>query len=87
MIQTFFWFATPAGFISVIGVLFSDALIIKTGVKHHSMDAIVTGVLYIIFGFVTTPIGYFIILTLFHIYCSGIWHDRNIYLDEQLVPT
>jgi OFA family oxalate/formate antiporter-like MFS transporter len=59
-------YATPAGFISVIGVLFFGRLIIKTGVKKlTAWTLIVTGVLYIIFGFVTTPIGYFIILTLF----------------------
>ena len=66
VIQTFFGLCYPAGFISVIGVLFFGRLIIKTGVKKlTAWTLIVTGVLYIIFGFVTTPIGYFIILTLF----------------------
>ena len=59
-------FATPAGIIAVIGGILFGRLVIKTGVrKLGGFSLILTGVLYALFGFVTSPILYFICLTAF----------------------
>ena len=59
-------FATPAGIVGVVGGILFGRLCIKTGVrKLCSWALIVTGVLYAIFGYVMTPVMYFIVLTAF----------------------
>ena len=59
-------FATPAGIIAVIGGILFGRMIIKTGVRKMGGCAlIVTGVLYALFGFVSSPAMYFICLTAF----------------------
>ena len=59
-------FATPAGIVGVVGGIIFGRLCIKTGVrKLCSWALIVTGVLYAIFGYVMTPVMYFIVLTAF----------------------
>ena len=57
-------FATPAGIIGVIGGILFGRLVIKTGVrKLCSWALIITGVLYAIFGFSSTPAMYLITLS------------------------
>lgn len=59
-------FATPAGIIAVIGGILFGRLIIRTGVRKMGGCAlIVTGVLFALFGFVSSPALYFICLTAF----------------------
>lgn len=59
-------FATPAGFISVIGGVLFGHLVLKWNVrKVASLTMILVGILYLAFGYVTTPILYFICLTAF----------------------
>lgn len=59
-------FATPAGFISVIGGVLFGQLVMKKGVRRvGSMAMILVGVLYALFGFCSTPILYLIDLTAF----------------------
>ncbi len=59
-------FATPAGIIAVIGGILFGRMLIKTGVRKMSGFAlIVTGILYAVFGSVTSPVMYLICLTAF----------------------
>ena len=59
-------FATPAGIIAVVGGILFGRMIMKTGVRKMGCFAlIVTGVLYGIFGFVSSPAMFFICLTAF----------------------
>lgn len=59
-------FATPAGFISVAGGILFGQLVMKWNVrKVASVTMIIVGILYMVFGFVNTPILYFICLTAF----------------------
>ena len=57
-------FATPAGVIGVIGGVVFGRICIKTGVRKMSAwSLIITGVLYAIFGYSSTPVMYLITLT------------------------
>lgn len=57
-------FATPAGVIGVIGGIVFGRICIKTGVRKMSAWALIlTGILYAIFGFCSTPALYLIVLT------------------------
>ncbi|MBQ9031781.1 MAG: MFS transporter [Parasporobacterium sp.] len=59
-------YATPAGFISVLSTFLFGRLVIKWGVKKMTaLVLILTGIFYCFFGMVTTPVMYFIVLTLF----------------------
>ena len=59
-------FATPAGIIAVIGGILFGRMIIKTGVRKMSGFAlIVTGILYAVFGFSSSPVMYLVCLTAF----------------------
>jgi len=59
-------FATPAGIIAVIGGILFGRMVIKTGVRKMAGFAlIITGILYALFGFVTSPAMYFVCLTAF----------------------
>lgn len=56
-------FGTPAGLIGVVGGILFGRLVIKTGVRTLcSWALIITGVLYCIFGYASTPVMYFIVL-------------------------
>lgn len=65
--NTILGYATPAGVIGVIGGIFFGRLIIKTGVrKLSSVTLVLTGVIYMMFGYLgKTHAAYFIFLTLF----------------------
>lgn len=64
--NTLLGYATPAGIIGVVGGVIFGRLVIKTGVRQLcSWSLIVSGILYAIFGFVTSPVMYFIVLTAF----------------------
>ncbi len=57
-------FATPAGIIGIVGGILFGRLVIKTGVRTlTSWALIITGVLYAVFGFCSTPVTYFIALS------------------------
>lgn len=59
-------FATPAGVIAVVGGILFGRMVIKTGVrKLAGFSLILTGALYAVFGFVSSPVLYFICLTAF----------------------
>ena len=59
-------YATPAGIIGVLGGIIAGRLVLKTGVKKLTgICLIITGALYIVFGFVQTPAMFFLLLTLF----------------------
>lgn len=59
-------YATPAGIIGVVGGVLFGRLVIKTGVRQLcSWALIVSGILYAIFGFSSSPVMYFIVLTAF----------------------
>ena len=64
--NTLLGFATPAGIIGVVGGILFGRLIIKTGARTLSaITLIITGLLYIWFGRVSSPAQFFICLTLF----------------------
>lgn len=65
--NTILGYATPAGIIGVIGGILAGRLIMKTGArKMAAVTLIVTGVIYMLFGYLaTTHISYLIFLTLF----------------------
>ena len=59
-------YATPAGVIGVLGGIIAGRLVLKTGVKKLTgICLIITGALYIVFGFTQSPAMFFILLTLF----------------------
>ncbi len=59
-------FATPAGIIGVIGGVLFGRMVIKTGVrKLCAWTLIVSGVIYGLFGFCSTPVTYLLALTAF----------------------
>lgn len=61
--NTLLGFATPAGILGVIGGIVFGRLCVKTGVRKLSgWTLIVTGILYAIFGFCSTPVMYLIVL-------------------------
>lgn len=61
--NTLLGFATPAGILGVIGGIVFGRVCVKTGVRKLSgWTLIVTGVLYAVFGFCSTPIMYLIVL-------------------------
>ena len=56
--------ATPAGVIGVLGGVVFGHICMKTGVRLMSgISLIIAGILYIIFGFTSTPVLYLIVLT------------------------
>lgn len=56
--------ATPAGVIGVLGGVVFGHICMKTGVRLMSgISLIIAGILYIIFGFASTPVLYLIVLT------------------------
>lgn len=65
--NTILGYATPAGIIGVIGGIIAGRLLIKTGVrKMSSVSLILTGIIYMMFGYLgKTHAAYFIFLTLF----------------------
>ena len=59
-------FATPAGIIGVLGGIVFGRLIMKTGARNLSaVTLIVTGLIYILFGRVSSPTMFLVCLTLF----------------------
>lgn len=59
-------FATPAGIIGVIGGIIGGRICMKSGVRKLAGWAlIITGALYIWFGYVTSPIMFLVVLTAF----------------------
>lgn len=64
--NTLLGFATPAGIIGVLGGIIFGQVIMKTGARNLSAVTIVaTGLLYIWFGHVSSPVQFLICLTLF----------------------
>ena len=65
--NTLLGFATPAGILGVIGGIIAGRLILKTGArKMAAVSIIVTGILYMFFGYLgNTHISYLIFLSLF----------------------
>ncbi len=64
--NTLLGFATPAGIIAVLGGILFGRMVIKTGIRNMSGFAlIVTGILYAVFGFVSSPVMYLVCLTAF----------------------
>lgn len=56
--------ATPAGVIGVLGGVVFGHICMKTGVRLMSgVSLIIAGILYVIFGFASTPVMYLIVLT------------------------
>lgn len=61
---TLLGFATPAGIIGVIGGVIFGRLVIKTGVrKLCSWSLILTGLIFVVFGYAKTPVMYLIALS------------------------
>ena len=61
--NTLLGFATPAGILGVIGGIVFGRVCVKTGIRKLSgWTLIITGVLYAIFGFCSTPVMYLIVL-------------------------
>ena len=59
-------FATPAGIIAVVGGILFGRMIMKTGVKKMGGCAlIVTGALYAVFGYSSSPAMYLVLLSAF----------------------
>jgi len=65
--NTILGYATPAGILSVIAGIIAGRLLIKTGVRKMSGVAlIITGIIYMLFGYMAkTHIAYLIFLSLF----------------------
>lgn len=62
--NTLLGFATPAGIFGVIGGIVFGLVCIRTGVrKMAGWSLIVTGALYAVFGFCSTPVMYLIVLS------------------------
>lgn len=61
--NTLLGFATPAGILGVIGGIVFGRVCVKTGVRKLSgWTLIVTGILYAVFGFCSTPVMYLVVL-------------------------